>query len=226
MMSCKFTKDGFMSVKWNPDKKADDIIKTKYPIQHINSSCEIEEGITLKDIMSLVANDKMLTKFVAFYSSVNHIDEFHEELNTKCNKKEMDCDYLEVHRVGDLFESELNCWTEVSGVNTKETCKYCNDVEWPDHKHYISYSYTPLYKYAMLPVKIDKRFIVRDFKKKKILLNVTQDFTLIDILHAIYFDISFHGGPKDRDKFSRSLKRQVKKLDKLETYSLDDLLKE
>jgi hypothetical protein len=214
-----------MSVKWNPAKKREDVFKPKHPVSHINNICEIEEGVTLRDIMNLVANDKMLTTFVSLYSSVNHIEEFHEELNVKYNKKEKECDYLEVHRVGDLFENELNCWTDISGVNTKETCKYCNDEAWPDHKHYISYSYTPLYKYAMLPVKLDKRFTVRDFKKDKILLNVTQDFALIDILHAIYFDISFHGGPKDRDKFCKSLKRQVKNLDKTKTFPLDDLFK-
>jgi hypothetical protein len=212
MINCKFNKKSLLTVKWNPDKKKDEEYVAKHPLLHINSTCEFDEGVTLKTIMNLVASDELLTKVVAFYSSVNNIEDFHKEVNKKCTKKAKEVDYLEIYRSGDIFDGELSSWTDWHGVNTKEKCKYCGKKDWPDHGHYISYSYTPVNEVAHLPIRLNERFILRE--NEKVVLDVNQKFTLIEVLNAIYYDISFHGGPKDRDKFLGEMNEQVKKIKK------------
>lgn len=216
MLNCKFTKKGLMYLKWNPDKQTEDIFPAQHPIIHINHNCEIDEGVNLRDIMNVVASDTELTKVVAIYSEVNHIDEFHEEVNLKFRKKETESDHLEIYRFGQMYKGKLECWVDMHGVNTKETCKMCNDKEWPEHGHYICYSYTPLHKYAMLPVKLNKRYIIRNIgiapSKNQVVLDTFQDFTLLEVLYSIYYDISFHGGPKDRDKFLKKLNNYRKEV--------------
>lgn len=210
MMACKFTKKGLISLEWNSKKRKDDVFLAKLPLIHINHECEIEKGVTLLNIMDVVASDEILTKVLAIYSDVNRIEEFHKEVNKPC-KKDKSEEYIEIYRTGQIFKNELMSWTEMSGVNTKEKCDRCEDKNYPDHKHYISYDYTPLYKIAKLPVKLNKQYIVRDLDSDKVVINVQQNLTLIEILHAIYYDMSFHGGPKDRDKFcNKAVKESAK----------------
>jgi hypothetical protein len=213
MTSCKFNKKGLMTVKWNGEKRKDEVYPAKHPILHINDICEFDKGVTLKAIMNLVASDELLTKIVAIYSSVNHIEDFHKEINQKCSNKDKDVDYLEIYRSGEIFDGELSTWTDWHGVNTKEKCDYCGKKEWPDHGHYISYSYTPTYEVANIPIKLNERLIIRE-NYNKVVLDVNQKMTLLEILHAIYYDISFHGGPKDRDKFLKEMNKQAKDIKK------------
>lgn len=212
-MECKITKKGLMSVRWNSKKEKEDVFVAKHPIIHINHTCEIEDGVRLIDIMRIVAKDKLLAQFISFYSDINHIDEFHKELEIKYDIKETECDYLEIYRTGDPYDGELYSWVDFHGVKAKEKCKHCNKKKWPDHGHYVSYSYTPIYQYAKMPIKLNERYIIRDFTADKILLDIKQKFTFIEILHAIYYDISFHGGPKDRDNFLKEIKSRSDSID-------------
>lgn len=213
MTSCKFNKKSLLTVRWNPDIKKEEEYVAKHPIMHINNICEFDEGVTLKTIMNVVASDELLTKIVAFYSSVNNIEDFHKEVNKKCAKKANEVDYLEIYRSGQINDGEMSVWTDWHGVNTKEKCKHCGKKDWPDHGHYISYSYTPVNEVAHLPFKLNERFILRE-DYDKVVLDVNQKFTLIEVLNAIYYDISFHGGPKDRDKFLGEMNEQVRKIKK------------
>lgn len=193
-----------MTVKWNGEKRKDDIYPAKHPIIHINDICEFDKGVTLKSIMNTVASDELLTKIVAIYSSVNHIEDFHKEINIKCTKKIKNVEYIEIYKIGEIFNGELSTWTDWHGVNTKEK-------DWQDHGHYISCSYTPTYEIANIPIRLNERLIIRE-NYDKVVLDVTQKMTLLEILHAIYYDISFHGSPKDRDNFFCNINKEVIKL--------------
>jgi len=198
MTSCIFTKTGLKTVKQEVRTSC------KHPIIHLNHLCEIDEGVTVKDIMKVVAKDKLLSLVVSCYSDVSDIEMFHHELNKK-GEREKSFHYIEVYKSGDFFGGEINIYSDWHGVDSKKTCKYCGHKKWPDHGHFFALDFIPLNEIANIEVKLNKRLIVRE-SYKKIALDVKCSFTLLDILHAIYYDISFYGGPSKRDVLLKQVK--------------------
>ena len=139
--------------------------------------------------MNVVAKDARLTSIIKVSSSVNDIAGFHEEVNFK-KKRDTEIQCIEISYDGNIYKKQLQFWTNWYGVIKKQR---------------LSLSYTPLYTIADIPVKLNKKFDIWDWDnmKDKPGISYKRDFTLIEILHAIYNDISFHGGPKDRDKFKK-----------------------
>jgi hypothetical protein len=78
----------------------------------------------------------------------------------------------------------------------------------PDGNINYSVSYSPMWKLADLPVRLNKTFDVYEpfdtnnpKKRPEKLLTATREYTLLEVLDAIYWDISFMGGPEDNANF-------------------------
>ena len=54
------------------------------------------------------------------------------------------------------------------------------------------------------------------------------EFSLLDILDAIYFDISFHGPPSQRDEFIDEMRGRIEEIDLgiVETRPMDEVFEE
>lgn len=217
--SCIITKKGLKTIKWNPEAKKDDVLPCPHPAIHINHCCELGKGVTVKDIMNVVANDKFLTMIVAMYSDVQDIQEFHKELK-KPAKAQRDFQYAEIYRTGSILDGEMNSYVDWHGVRTNETCEHCGKD--PDHGHFVGLDFTPLNEIANVKVVLNNRFIVRE-DYKDIVLDVKTSFILIEVLHAIYYDISFYGGPKKRDAQFKELMATVDKIKKEKTIPMEDI---
>lgn len=185
MKSCILTRKGLITKRWNYKTQKYELCPTEYPIIHINDTCEIKKSTRLIDIMNVVANNKELSTIISIWSDVNDIDGFHEEVNKK-GKSANDVAYLEIYRSGQIYKKEISIWTDWHGI-TKDG-------------GYLGISYVPLYELAKKEVKLNTSFQIFGSNPKKPEIDYICDFTLIEVLHAIYYDISFHGGPKDRDK--------------------------
>lgn len=92
-----------------------------------------------------------------------------------------------------------------------------------DGKVRYGVSYTPLWKLANLPVIIREEFdVYESFDSKRHnknnlpekLLTTKKEFSLLEFLDAIYWDISFMGGPQDNEQFLQSMKTQVEEIEK------------
>ncbi len=204
MSSCVFTKRGLKTVRWNKETGKDDIYLEPHPAIHINHYCEIEEGVTLKQIMNVVANDPPLSLIVSMYSDVQDIEGFHKELNSK-KKTDTKLSHIEIYRSGQIYKKDLSVWTDWIGI-LKKKGKYGKEV---------GLSYVPLYKMANLPVKLKTDFKVwsmNEIKPEKPAIDYKTSFTLLEILHAIYYDISFHGGPKEREAIKKEMAETVDKI--------------
>jgi hypothetical protein len=71
---------------------------------------------------------------------------------------------------------------------------------------------TPVYELSGLPVKLNDEFVIyngKDFACKNPLFSSTKGFTLLDILHGIFWELSFFGSTADREKMATNLHKQV-----------------
>ncbi|MFX7752004.1 hypothetical protein ABTK01_20340, partial [Acinetobacter baumannii] len=64
---------------------------------------------------------------------------------------------------------------------------------------------------AHLPLKLDKELKITMWTKDglDIIFEGDKEFTLLEVLDAIYWDISFRGGPRENAEFIRQCKSQV-----------------
>lgn len=171
------------------------------PIDYLFNPCVIEKGTTLKDIINFVANDQLLTEWISMHSWVKNIHKFHEAVNKKSKEEEKD------------FTIVIEKWVQV----TKNYIK--SDAHWLDcyenifgrkkgEEETYSISYTPLEEIANCPIVLEG---ARYFDGQKVQY-LNAKFTLLDVLHAIYWDISFHGDPDDNEDFIKEMSEIVENI--------------
>jgi len=140
------------------------------------SHCAISSQTTLGDIFRFVNNNKMLKAFMSEYSLCN-IAQFHKAAKTKPNKFSTDVRYLQIGSYGEFFSKKFYIGSKFYGVARKPT-----GTE-------ISVTTTPLNELVHLPVLTDNKFTIRFARNSKTFASCFKDFTILDILHAIYWDI-------------------------------------
>ncbi len=122
-------------------------------------------------------------------------------------------------RLGNIPTVEFGTSVGLHGVGDPEK-GYEDDPCFKTDSGKINYSVslTPMWELADLPVKLNKAFTVYDpfdhtthspENPPRKLISATRDFTLLEVLDAIYWDISFHGGPAEKQDFSEQLKERL-----------------
>lgn len=218
MSSCIFTKRGLKAIRWDDEKDQLSTYLEKHPARHINHHCEIEDGVTLKQIMNVVANDPILSAIISVYSDINDIKGWHGELNRK-TKRDIELAYIEIFRSGQIWKKDIQIWTEWLGVRKRKS---------KTEGKVVSLSYCELYNIAHVPVKLNTKFKIwgSDQKKEdKPVIDYIADFTLLEVLHPIYYDIGFHGSPKDRDAIKSNMCNTVDEIlsHEIETFDMGKL---
>lgn len=153
---------------------------------------------------------KLLKSFISFYSWCPSINELNLDAFTPVTEdKKSNIKYLRISWSASDFKwknkKEFNESPDFIGVGI--------DEEGLETRH--SVSYCPLYEIAYLPVVLDTTFKIfeESVLKSKDLYESTKDFTLLDILDAIYWDISFVGGPKQKEEFLDKLNDRLDEID-------------
>jgi hypothetical protein len=216
MSHCVFTKRGLKVYRYNYETEKQEIYYEKEPERHINHDCGIEEGVTLKQIMNVVANSEALSAIISVYSDINDIDGWHKELNRKA-KRDTDLAYIEIFRSGQIWKKDIQIWLEWLGVR-----KRASKTEGKK----VSLSYVELCNIAHVPVKLNTKFKIwgPDQKREdKPVIDYISHFTMLEVLHPIYHDIGFHGGPKDRDAIKKDMCKTVDEIHEIETLDMDKL---
>lgn len=238
----EFTPNGLVLHKWSASKRKYVKKKPKKTtiVTHLRSRCEIAEGTTLKHIFETVDQYKFLKAVVSQYSWCHHIDEFHAQAQEpKYSDSDPDnetkLEYLEIYH-----SPEVHKFTEKKRHpgGTRErtiTVDFETQAEFhgiglptkdypsmrPDGKVVFGVSYSPMWELADLPVKLNKSFDVYEpfdsskhnrNTKQEILLTSKREFSLLEVLDAIYWDISFMGGPQENAKFIEEMKDDIQKI--------------
>src|SRR5262252_1278049 len=207
----KIEKDGIWSYKWDRDAREYKKRKPKYVWTLLRCSCEIEEGVTLRDIFEAVEGFPELKEFISQYSWCGHIDDFHEDARKSIFKlpdQEAPLDYLEIHWHASTHHYK--------GKNSIDLNPDFHGIGRADDHGFTCYSvsYSPMWELAHLPEKLNTTVeIYRPHTgPPKLLFVGERDFSLLDILDAIYDDISFMGGPADNAAFLEEMKDTTEKI--------------
>lgn len=203
----KITKNGLREYSWNGDirKYRGRRPKKLNVLSCLRCVCKLDKGITVLDIFNIVDQYKLLKIFCSQYSWCRAIDGFHKQAKETGEKNSENIDYLEIGWVCDFYKGEISLNTDFIGIG--KTDRY-------------SVSCSPSYVYANLPIVINKQLELNGVKLKR-------DFTLLDILDAIYFDISFYGGPKEIENFVAEMNCRLEEIKsgKAKTIPLDEVFK-
>lgn len=192
------TKKGLQESVWVSEIQKYEVIPVDplMVFSKLRMSCSIEDDVTLLDLINIVDGINHLKLFISQYSWCKAIDEFHAQAREPQRTDENPMEYLEVcwsKMVGDFYPS-----TDFHGFGKEPP-----DYEFPNGTGLIRYSvsYTPLYNLADIPLRLNP---VHNGK--------TRYFTLLEVLDAIYDDISFMGGPQDNIEFLEDMKCAVEEI--------------
>lgn len=226
-MTVKFEKDGLFEYKWS-GKKRDHVRKRVKKIsvwKHLRDHCEIAEGVTLLDIFRTVGKYKALKIFVSQYSWCRSIDEFHaqaEEPFAPDDEKYDPMTALEIYWACDLGDSDDKKYIELSPafhgiglVGPQAVKHYQYKPDQIGEKMQWGIGFMPMQEIAHLPVVLNTTATFFDHATQLAQLKAREtpvpflvaerSYNLQDVLDAIYWEISFHGGPAQREEMKDKL---------------------
>jgi hypothetical protein len=191
---------------------------------HLRRQCEIDSGTTLRSIMNFVRGNKILTAFVGSYCWANAIDEYHNLLDKESkiseNVKELEISWvtdeiveyenpkrkkLEIERPNFSLSHDFHglgpAGEEAKNWNGKED----ELIKWSVSGTIDDVLDVPI-KLSSEPLTYRKmHFPTEGGIKQTTILEGEAGFTLLEILDAIYWDITFYGSPHDSEEFHKDL---------------------
>lgn len=198
-----FYADRLVRQEWDGDAKAYKELPVR--IQELRSSVSIDAGVTLGQIFAQIAAHDEIKNAVAEYAWCGYIDEFHQaalEPHVEDGDEETKLVRLEVSAYGEL--------TTYDGVT--EFGIATNFIGFDAGGDHWSLSFSPMNTIAHLPVVINEEFTVRKDHSEEV-FRAKRVFSLLEFLDAIYWDISFHGGPADTAKFAEELRASIAEIE-------------
>ena len=223
--------DGIFTHKWDGEQKQyiRKRVKKMTVCTQLRNNCVIAPGTTLGQIFAAVDKYKLLKLFISQYSWCQAIDEFHAQaLEPIRNFSEEKMTHLEIY-----WHSEVNMFTEKikhpGGLRERiKSADFELSVDFhgigpsdDDKTNQYSVSYSPMYDLVDLPVILKKEFVVcepwKPDKKSEKILESKREFTFLEVLDAIYWDISFMGGPADNREFIEDMKSRLDDSEESET---------
>ena len=210
---------------WNKKTKKNKEVDLTDKLQyHLYDECELEDGVVLKDLL-LLANKHRDFLSPITTGSLDWLGELIDEGLNEPFKDTGDVETLELNWRGNLTNwdtEKLNTYVHFEGLGKPP--KGEGWETWPADKP-VNYALdmSSVSSLSELPLKLNKKMVIYDERDKKfneIFLETNSDYTLLDILKGVFWEISFHGSPKDRDKVVEGLEQTIKDIDSGKTKTI------
>jgi hypothetical protein len=196
-----FHSDRLAAYEWDGKEKKD-YVEKPFRLTDLRVRVKVDDGVTLGQIFAIVDQHPTLKEVVAHYAWCGAIDEFHAQAREPRKDLEESLVKLVVSSYGEVFEhdgtNDFNISTDFIGVDAQ-------GERW-------SVSYSPMYQLAHIPVVIDETFTIRRNWTESI-LSGKRVLSLLEFLEGIYWDISFHGGPKENEEFLAEMKERINEVE-------------
>jgi hypothetical protein len=209
--------------RWNQEiKQIEHIDATNAFIAVLGAECKIDENVTFKDILLLINKinaypllSPLLTGNIWLKDIVN------EGLDSSLpHETNIDTMYVgwRASVTDDVYDNK-NCKRlfvdpDLYGTGLDPLDKYSLDL-------------TPTNELINCKIKLDTSFKIsdetsvalehikaqEDIQSLPICLEARKDFTLLDILRGIFWELSFHGGPEERNARRKKLEESIRRLD-------------
>ena len=181
------------------------------------------QGFTLRDLVCICINSSIPMKVLNDILRCRYIEDYWKEINEKSFGNPSNIDYLELYWLGNKSSDDLqDCdfWgfhgVGKEGVISEDVEKYCNltNKQKKEYREAYAVEFSKLYTIADLPIKIKNKLKVNclGFKKNKSCaktLDYTPSITLVGLLYAVFYELSFCGSPKERDAKLKDLAKRI-----------------
>jgi hypothetical protein len=193
------TKRGIQALKWDSKVRQYVEQEVRSGLHVLRCACHIDADVRLADIFRAVEQDPELVRFLEEWSWCD-LDAFHTEAR-KSAAAASDLSYIEIAKYFEWDEHEAQETIDVSGIGA------------PDEHGMTHYGidFTPVNQLVHLPVRLRPAMEIRKDHKK--LGEAPCTFSLLDVLGEIYFEISFYGGPEDRDRKNAQLQESLREVE-------------
>ena len=187
---------------------------TDIAFHYLHDEVEFEDDITMRDFFLLV--EKNLDVFGMIFG--NWIDEYTNEAlhkEPKLKEKTSPNDTLDYVRLQwkirhDKKELNVPSMPEFDGfsiaVEDDKYYKKGEEIHW-------GMDFTPVNSYIDKPLKLVNTVIIYDETTNEETQYFTDSFTLYQVVLGIVWEISFLGGPADRDEKNKELEEMMKRIE-------------
>lgn len=193
------TKNGFRKSEWNGEIRQYEDVPIKSILRELRGACQIEEGVTLADIFAAVEQSEPLCVVLGEWAWCN-CAAFHKEIKRPSTGTALK--WIEISQTAEIDkDGEFQFGLDVSGRDD-------SDTTW-------AIDFTPVNDLRDLPVKLANTFTLWDWRtdepeKQKLKVDC---YSLLDVLGELYFEVSFHGSPEDRNERGNELAEIVKEVE-------------
>jgi hypothetical protein len=202
----------------------------KFDYRDLMGQVDTSHEFTLRDIMAICMNSRIPLKILMQLLRCPYVLDYYEEAESKPFENDGDVEYLELYWWGtkhtyDCVREDSSTWG-FHGIGRKgyipeDILKYCKLTkgEKKNFRQNMAIEFTPMYALADLPIRVCKKMHITDYysdPKKDVDsgIDFQPSITLMELLYAIFYELSFCGSPKQRDEKAEGLNKQVAKLDK------------
>ena len=182
-----------------------DILESEDIIKFLSEDVELGENLKFKRLFDIVSENVEMFNEI-FYSSLGGyaLGPFLQEIEN--NPTEIiNSDFIEVSWSCDQYEEGLSIYPSLNGVSSKDNLSYSLD-------------FVSLNNIKYLIVKLNKKVELFNYNKKKKEINTQnlgdKEFTLFELYHCIFNEISFNGGPQDKKERWSELEESLSEAEK------------
>lgn len=182
-------------------------------VSYLTFPVQIAEGVTVEDIMNILALNPESTDFIFDSSLGGHtFTSFYEEMKNEI-PQDPTLSWMEIaHEIDPISEEDMELFSvaRMRGVGKD--------------RELFSIEFSPVSSYKKMEVKLNENYIVRKIdasEKETTLLSCTKSFSLFEVIHAVLFEMSYYGGPEERTEVLGEVLESLG-VDKIEAFKLSD----
>lgn len=191
------TKSGFKHFEWNGDLRQD-VEEEFRPVRALRDGCKVEEGVTLADIIIFTYRDEFLRSFIGEYSSCDMAAYYQEvmlgvdpptDLKYITAAMQVEVDESAEYKLNKSINAGLDLYGRGDG-----------DEHW-------GLDFSTMREIGGVPFVLRSNASVTSSRNGVYAHEDGFEYTptLLEVLDAIFYEISFHGGPVDKAEFKNKL---------------------
>jgi len=208
-------------------------ITSKYKVKFCDlmKQVDLSHEFTLRDVISCCVNSEIPEELLGIILHCDYIEDLYKEMNSKKFKKcdsNINCLCLSLggskHTYKNKTDTSLGWQFDGKGKKgemPEDTKKIFKDMKKKIRKDWIqgyAIEFTPVYKLADYKIIIDDKITIEDLDvdAKHFIKNIDfkPSITLIELLYAVFYELTFCGSPENRDKEWKVIKGRSEKIKK------------
>jgi hypothetical protein len=214
------TKAGFKRFEWNGDLRMD-VEEEFESIRCLRQGVTlVEAGVTLGDIIAFTYRDDILRGFMGFYSGCR-VSAFYNELQLGVDPPDGEVKYVTAAMRVEVMESAKHDVSKTIDVGLDLYGRGDGEERW-------ALDLSTMREIGGLPFRLENNATIERYLEDGFVRQEGLEYcpSLLEVLDAIFYDISFHGSPAHRDEQKEEIMRRAQEVmdgtAKLVPFELDD----